>query len=106
MRVIRKVLLAQRGQVRHEALPFGYAVVRIGMWEGSPYAWVWVDPDETRLQNADFLVVCSGDPVADDMFYPLNSFNDHGGPDGVWFGLVKYGTEITPYIEPFYKKPL
>jgi hypothetical protein len=101
-RVMRKVLLASRGQVRHELLPFGCLVARIGTWGDSPYAWVWVNPEETRLQHMSFVIICSGDEVADDAFYPLNSFNARGCEDGVWFGLVKYGAAIPP-IEPFFK---
>jgi hypothetical protein len=92
-RVIRKVLLESRGQVRHEMLPYACFVARIGTWEGSPYAWVWVDPNEARLQAMEFLIVCAGDEVADDAFFPVNSFAGHGCEDGVWFGLVKYGVQ-------------
>lgn len=90
MRVIKKVLLAPRGQVRHEVVQMGAYVARIGMWEGSPYAWLWVDPYESRYQHMDFMIVCAGDEVADDAFFPLASFSDRSD-DGVWFGLVKYG---------------
>ncbi len=94
MRVIKKVLLAPRGQVRREFIPYGAMVARIGVWEGSPYAWVWVDPDEKRTQAVDFLIVCAGDEVADDAFYPIHSFAWHGGEDGMWFGLVKWGVAL------------
>jgi hypothetical protein len=93
-RVIRKVLLAPRGQVRHEVLPLGCMVMRIGTWAESPYAWVWVDPAETRLIHVSFLIVGSSDEVADDGFYPVNSFAGHGSEDGMWFGLIKWGAVL------------
>jgi hypothetical protein len=92
-RAMQRIPLAARGQVRHGVLPLGAMVARIGMWKGAHYAWVWLDPNETRMQSMDFLIIASGDVVMDDAFYPLNSFSDRAD-DGVWFGLVKYGPEI------------
>jgi hypothetical protein len=89
-KVMEKILLAARGQVHTELLPVACQVVRVNHWAGSPYAWVWLDPDEPRDRLVDFLMVADGDRVEDEAYWPVGAFNDDGNKGSIWTVLVKW----------------
>lgn len=91
-KVVQKILLASRGKVHTELLPVGAQAVRVGMWEGSPYAWVLMDPDAPSNWLVDFLVVAGGDRIEDDAFWPIGAFGDQSGT--IWTGLISWRKEV------------
>jgi hypothetical protein len=92
---MEKILLAPRGQVHTTLLPTGAHAVRVNHWAGSPYAWVWLDPDAPRRWLVDFLMVADGDRVDDELFWPVGAFNDDGNKGSIWTVLMKWRTDTT-----------
>jgi len=99
-KVIQKFLLRPRGVVHTELLPIGSSVTRIAIEDGSPYAWVWMDPAAPRDWLVDFLVVCTGDQVEDaDLYWPVNSFAANDLRATIWHGLSRWRKQVTTLLE-------
>jgi hypothetical protein len=98
-RSVQKILLASRGKVHTELLPVGSQVVRVGHWEGSPYAWVFVDPDAPRNWLVDFLMVADGDRVENEAFWPAGSFSGDGSNGTIWTVLMNWRMDTAPKVE-------
>ena len=95
-KVIQQFLLRPRGVVHSEPLPSGAVIVRMGMWEASPYAWVWLDPEAPRDWLVDFLIVGTGDLVEEETFWPVCAFAD--GAATIWTGLYRWRQQIIPLL--------
>jgi hypothetical protein len=92
-KAVQKILLASRGRVHTEMLPVGAQVVRTGIWQGSPYAWVFMDVDAPRTWLVDFLMVACGDRVLENAFWPVGTFgSDHN--ETIWTVLINWRKEV------------
>ncbi|MFM0165721.1 hypothetical protein PQR39_35495 [Paraburkholderia sediminicola] len=90
-KVIHKFLLRKRGEVCTIKLPKDAVVTRIGVQDGSPFAWVMVDPDAPYNAAVEFLVVWTGDKIPDG-FWPLCTFDADGL---VYHGLTRYSAGLV-----------